>query len=57
MAAAVATDLVKHMTKEEMLGAFDRVALALMAVGVFVAREPNAVSPFGGCIRYGDFIP
>ena len=28
---------------------------ALVPGGVFVARVPNAVSPFGGHIRYGDF--
>lgn len=55
LAAVVATDLLEHMTKEEVLDTFDRVATALMPDGVFVARVPNAVSPFGGHIRYGDF--
>ena len=55
LAAVVATDLLEHMAKEEVLDAFDRVASALAPGGVFVARVPNAVSPFGGNIRYGDF--
>jgi SAM-dependent methyltransferase len=54
-AAIVATDLLEHLTKPEVLETFDRVAAALMAGGVFIARVPNAGSPFGGHIRYGDF--
>jgi len=54
-AAVVATDLLEHLTKSEVLDTFDRVTLGLMPGGVFVARVPNAVSPFGGHIRYGDF--
>jgi trans-aconitate methyltransferase len=53
--AVVATDLLEHLTKEEVLDAFDRVTAALAPGGVFIARVPNAVSPFGGHIRYGDF--
>jgi 2-polyprenyl-3-methyl-5-hydroxy-6-metoxy-1,4-benzoquinol methylase len=55
LAAVTATDLLEHLTKEEALEMFDRVAVALSPGGVFVARVPNAVSPFGGHIRYGDF--
>lgn len=55
LAAVVATDLLEHLTKAEVLDAFDLVAAALVPGGVFVARVPNAVSPFGGHIRYGDF--
>lgn len=54
-AAVTATDLLEHLTKYEVLEAFDAVHGALMPGGVFVARVPNAVSPFGGYIRYGDF--
>jgi 2-polyprenyl-3-methyl-5-hydroxy-6-metoxy-1,4-benzoquinol methylase len=53
-AAVVATDLLEHLTKEEVLDTFDRVIEALTPVGVFVARVPNAVSPLGGHIRHGD---
>jgi 2-polyprenyl-3-methyl-5-hydroxy-6-metoxy-1,4-benzoquinol methylase len=54
-AAVTATDLLEHLTKPEVLAAFDVVAAALRPGGRFVARVPNAVSPFGGHIRYGDF--
>ena len=54
-AAIVATDLLEHFTKPEVLATFDAVAAALMPSGVFVARVPNAVSPLGGHIRAGDF--
>jgi 2-polyprenyl-3-methyl-5-hydroxy-6-metoxy-1,4-benzoquinol methylase len=55
LGAVVATDLLEHLTKHEVLETFDCVATALMAEGVFIARVPNAGSPFGGRIRYGDF--
>jgi 2-polyprenyl-3-methyl-5-hydroxy-6-metoxy-1,4-benzoquinol methylase len=54
-AAVTATDLLEHLTKAEVLDTFDAVAAALRPGGRFVARVPNAVSPFGGHIRYGDF--
>ena len=55
LAAVTATDVLEHLTKQEVLEAFDHVADSLVPGGVFVARVPNAVSPFGGHIRYGDF--
>jgi 2-polyprenyl-3-methyl-5-hydroxy-6-metoxy-1,4-benzoquinol methylase len=55
LAAVTATDLLEHLTKPEVLATFDTVAAALRPGGRFVARVPNAVSPFGGHIRYGDF--
>jgi 2-polyprenyl-3-methyl-5-hydroxy-6-metoxy-1,4-benzoquinol methylase len=55
LAAVTATDLLEHLTKSEVLATFDAVAAALRPAGRFVARVPNAVSPFGGHIRYGDF--
>jgi SAM-dependent methyltransferase len=54
-AAVTAIDVLEHLTKDEVLETFDQVAAALAPQGVFVARVPNAVSPFGGHIRYGDF--
>lgn len=54
-AAVVATDLLEHLCKAEVLETFDLAARALQPGGVFIARVPNAVSPFGGNIRYGDF--
>jgi SAM-dependent methyltransferase len=55
VAAVTATDVLEHLTKCEVLDTLDRVAAALVPGGVFIARVPNAVSPFGGHIRYGDF--
>ena len=54
-AAITATDVLEHLTKNEVLETFDYVASALAPGGVFVARVPNAGSPFGGHIRHGDF--
>jgi 2-polyprenyl-3-methyl-5-hydroxy-6-metoxy-1,4-benzoquinol methylase len=53
--AVVATDVLEHLTKEEVLRAFDHVHHALAPGGVFVARVPNAVSPTGGHVMFGDF--
>jgi 2-polyprenyl-3-methyl-5-hydroxy-6-metoxy-1,4-benzoquinol methylase len=55
LAGVTATDLLEHLTKPEVLDTLDAVATALRPGGRFVARVPNAVSPFGGHIRYGDF--
>jgi SAM-dependent methyltransferase len=55
LAAVTATDVLEHLTKPEVLATFDAVAAGLRPGGRFVARVPNAVSPFGGHIRYGDF--
>jgi predicted TPR repeat methyltransferase len=55
VAAVTATDLLEHLTKDEVLDTFDRVIEVLDPGGVFIARVPNAVSPLGGHIRYGDF--
>jgi len=55
LGAITATDILEHLTKNEILAAFDQVARALVTGGVFIGRVPNAVSPFGGHIRYGDF--
>ena len=55
LAAVTATDFLEHLAKDEVLAAADAVTAALMPGGVFVARVPNAVSPTGGHVRYGDF--
>ena len=54
-AAVIATDVLEHLGKPEVLDTFDIVAQALIPGGIFIARVPNAASPFGGHIRYGDF--
>lgn len=53
--AVIATDVLEHLDKEEVLRTFDSVLRALRPGGCFIARVPNAGSPFGGSIRYGDF--
>lgn len=53
--AVVATDLLEHLTKDEVLQVFDSVRGALRPSGVFIARTPNAISPFSGGLQYGDF--
>lgn len=55
LAAVTATDVLEHLTKPEVLDTFDQVMSALIPGGVFVARVPNAASPFGGHYQYGDF--
>lgn len=54
-AAVTAMDLLEHLTKGEVLETFDCVVEALLPGGAFIARVPNAASPLGGYIRYGDF--
>lgn len=53
--AVIATDVLEHLGKEEVLRSFDHVHQALKPGGLFIARVPNAVSPVGGNIMYGDF--
>lgn len=53
--AVVATDVLEHLPRAEVVAAFDEVRRALRPGGVFVARVPNAVSPMGGHTMFGDF--
>ena len=53
--AVIATDVLEHLAKDEVLRTFELVRQALRPGGLFVARVPNAISPFGGRIRHGDF--
>jgi SAM-dependent methyltransferase len=55
LGVVTATDVLEHLDKNEILATFEEIARALVPGGAFVARVPNAVSPFGGHIRYGDF--
>ena len=52
--AVVATDVLEHLRRDELIVTFDDVLNALRPGGVFVARVPNAGSPTGGAIMYGD---
>jgi len=55
LGAITATDVLEHLPKPDVLDTFDRAMNALTPGGVFIARVPNAASPLGGRIRYGDF--
>jgi SAM-dependent methyltransferase len=50
----IATDFLEHLTTSEALQAMDRIRRSLRLGGSLIVRVPNAVSPFGGAIRYGD---
>jgi SAM-dependent methyltransferase len=52
--AVIATDLLEHLGKDDVLRAFDSIHRALASGGSFVARVPNAVSPTGGHVMFGD---
>lgn len=49
-----ATDFFEHLTKSEVLEAFDAVHTSLRPSGRLILRVPNSASPFGGHYRYGD---
>ena len=53
--AIVATDLVEHLSRDEVVELFELVRAALGPGGRFVVRSPNATSPFGGNYQYGDY--
>lgn len=53
--AVLATDVLEHCTKLEVLELFGAVREALRPGGVFIARIPNGASPFVGRIQFGDF--
>ncbi|MBI5079274.1 methyltransferase domain-containing protein [Candidatus Wolfebacteria bacterium] len=48
-------DVLEHFNKEEILEVMDLVFQSLEKGGIFVVKVPNAESPFGGRLRYGDF--
>ncbi|SHG29830.1 Methyltransferase domain-containing protein [Jatrophihabitans endophyticus] len=50
-----ATDFLEHLSKDEVVEAFDRVLDLLVPGGRFIARVPNMVSPFAGNYHFGDF--
>lgn len=53
--AVVATDLLEHLSKEDVVELFALVRGALTSGGRLVARAPNATSPFGGNYQFSDF--
>jgi 2-polyprenyl-3-methyl-5-hydroxy-6-metoxy-1,4-benzoquinol methylase len=50
----IATDFLEHLTRFEGLRALDRIKRSLRPGGILILRVPNAASPFGGALRYGD---
>lgn len=50
-----ALDLIEHLSKDEALLFLDLCLAALKPGGRLVLQTPNADSPFGMAIRYGDF--
>ena len=51
----LATELLEHLTKDEVLRTYDQAFASLAPAGVLVARVPKGVNLFGGHDRYGDF--
>jgi len=51
----VAFDVIEHFTKPELIPLVDEVRRVLKPGGLWLIHTPNAESPFGGRIRYGDF--
>ena len=54
-AAVIATDLVEHLAKDEVIELFALVRASLEYAGRFIVRSPNATSPFGGNYQFSDF--
>ncbi|MBI3452124.1 MAG: class I SAM-dependent methyltransferase [Rhodospirillales bacterium] len=52
--AVIAFDVIEHLTKDELIDLTDEVLRVLKPGGRWIVHVPNALSPFGGAIRYGD---
>jgi SAM-dependent methyltransferase len=50
----VAFDVIEHFMRDELLGFVDEVRRVLRPGGRWIIHTPNAESPFGGRMRYGD---
>ena len=50
----VAFDLIEHFTKNELIGLVDEVCRVLKSDGRWIIHTPNAESPFGMGVCYGD---
>ena len=51
----VAFDLIEHFSKDELIQLVDEVRRVLRPNGRWIIHVPNAESPFGSRMRYGDF--
>lgn len=50
----VAFDVIEHFTRDELIGLVDETRRVLRANGRWIIHTPNAESPFGMRMRYGD---
>lgn len=50
----VAFDVIEHFTKDELIAFVDAVRRVLKPAGCWLIHTPNAESPFGVAVRYGD---
>lgn len=50
----IAFDVIEHFTKDELVAFVDAVIRVLKADGRWLIHAPNAESPFGAAVRYGD---
>jgi SAM-dependent methyltransferase len=48
-------DIVEHFYKDEVLRFLDLCFRSLRSNGRLILQTPNGESPFGACVRYGDF--
>lgn len=48
-------DVLEHYEKEDIIKVLDKCFSALKDNGIIIIQVPNAESPFGSRIRYGDF--
>jgi SAM-dependent methyltransferase len=51
----VAFDLIEHFTKNELIELVDKVCRVLKSDGRWIIHTPNAESPFGNRMIFGDF--
>ncbi len=51
----IAIDVIEHFTKEELSDLVDDFYRVLKKGAKIITHQPNAESPFGNSIRYGDF--
>jgi 2-polyprenyl-3-methyl-5-hydroxy-6-metoxy-1,4-benzoquinol methylase len=51
----IGLDIIEHFTKDEALHFLQASSKALKSGGRIIIQTPNADSPWGGTIRYGDF--
>jgi len=53
--AVVTFDVIEHFRKDELRGFVEQIVRALRPGGRWIIHTPNAESPFGARMRYGDF--